>query len=381
MEGVRGAAVNRPVRLLVLTPVPEEGAGCRFRISQFVPALERAGFAVTIAPFFDAAFFRLVYRHGLYAAKLRAFLRQTLARLRLLRRRDRFDLVLVYREAYPFGPPVIEALFARRDRPLVYDFDDAIFLSNSSEANRFASVFKYPRKVASIISRSSAVIAGNEYLAGFARAHNPSVTVIPTCIDTDVFKPRTDAGPSGGVPVVGWIGTPTTAAYLRAIAAPLGRLAATRRFVFRVSGSSEPIAIDAVSVANEPWSLDGEVRLFSTCDIGVYPLEDDEWARGKCGFKAIQFMACGVPVVASAVGVNREIIEDGVNGFLASTGDEWVEKAGRLLDDAALRRRIGAAGRETIEARYSLRVNAPRLVATLRGVADRVDRVSREVPS
>ena len=366
--------MNRPVRLLVLTPVPEEGAGCRFRISQFVPALEHAGFAVTIAPFFDTAFFRLVYRHGMYAAKLQAFLRQTVARLRLLLSRNHFDLVFVYREAFPFGPPLVEALLARRGRPLVYDFDDAIFLRNSSEANRFAAVLKYPRKVASTIARSAAVIAGNEYLAGFARKHNASVTVIPTCIDTDVFTPRTDGGERAGVPVVGWIGTPTTASYLRGIGEPLTRLAATRRFVLRVSGSGEPIAIDGVSVVNEPWSLEGEVRLFNTCDIGVYPLVDDEWARGKCGFKAIQFMACGVPVVASAVGVNREIIQDGVNGFLASTGDEWIEKVGRLLDDAALRRRLGAAGRQTIEARYSLRVNAPTLVALLTRVADDASR-------
>ena len=165
---------------------------------------------------------------------------------------------------------------------------------------------------------------------------------------------------------MGWIGTPTTAVYLRAIAAPLARLAAKRKFVFRVSGSGDPIAMDGVSVANEPWSLDGEVQLFNTCDVGVYPLADDEWARGKCGFKAIQFMACGVPVVASAVGVNREIIHDGVNGFLASNDDEWVEKVGRLLDDPSLRRRLGTAGRQTIEVRYSLRVNAPKIVATLR---------------
>ena len=371
MEGVRGAAVNQPVRLLVLTPVPEEGAGCRFRISQFVPALERAGFVVTVVPFFDTAFFRLVYRHGHYAAKLEAFVRQTVSRLRLLLARNRFDLVFVYREAYPFGPPVIEALLAGHDRPLVYDFDDAIFLGNTSQANWFTSVFKYPQKVASIIERSAAVIAGNEYLAGFARAHNQSVTVIPTCIDTDVFRPRTDGGAGAGVTVVGWIGTPTTAAYLRTIATPLGRLAATRKFVFRVSGASEPVAIDGVSVMNEPWSAGDEVRLFNTCDIGVYPLVDDEWALGKCGFKAIQFMACGVPVVASAVGVNREIIQDGVNGFLASTEDEWVEKIGRLQDDAALRQRLGAAGRRTIEERYSLRVNAPKLVATLTRVIDR----------
>ncbi len=120
-----------------------------------------------------------------------------------------------------------------------------------------------------------------------------------------------------------------------------------------------------------PWALDDEVRLFNTCDVGIYPLADDEWSRGKCGFKAIEFMACGVPVVAAAVGVNREIVEDGVNGFLAATDDEWVEKLARLIADRELRRRFGEAGRRTIEARYALHVHAPTLAATLRDVVER----------
>jgi len=129
--------------------------------------------------------------------------------------------------------------------------------------------------------------------------------------------------------------------------------------------------VPGVATEQPPWALEREVELFNTCDVGVYPLADDEWSRGKCGFKAIEFMACGVPVVASAVGVNREIIEDGVNGFLASTDDEWVEKLGRLLEDPALRRRFGQAGRRTIEERYSLRVHAPTLGALLHDVARR----------
>jgi glycosyltransferase involved in cell wall biosynthesis len=133
----------------------------------------------------------------------------------------------------------------------------------------------------------------------------------------------------------------------------------------RISGVARPLHVPGVETENIEWSLDREVQLFNTCDIGVYPLADDEWARGKCGFKAIQFMACGVPVVASAVGVNREIIEDGVNGFLASNADEWRCKLARLLDDVELRRRFAVAGRETIERRYSLAVNAPVLAEIL----------------
>ena len=150
----------------------------------------------------------------------------------------------------------------------------------------------------------------------------------------------------------------------------LQRVAAEHRFVLNVSGTGEPVEIAGVDVNNPVWQLSGEIELFRSCDIGVYPLVDDAWAKGKCGFKAIEFMACGVPVVASAVGVNREIIEDGVNGFLATTDNEWVEKLGRLIAEPALRARFAAAGRRTIEERYSLHVNAPKLADVLKRAVD-----------
>jgi len=362
--------VTTPLRLLALSPIPVEGAGCRFRIMQYVPALERAGFSVTVEPFFDAAFFDLVYRPGHFAQKLVAFIRQSVARLRLLMSRHRYDAFFIYREAYPFGPAWFEALLSRTG-PIVYDFDDAVFLPNSSEANRFVESFKYPQKVSSIIRRSTAVLAGNDYLASYARHYNTAVTVLPTCVDTSVWTPRSSPRPSGAPPVIGWIGTPTTAAYMKSLGASLARLASRHAFELRVSGSGAPLEFPGVNTINEPWSLERDVELFNTCDVGVYPLTDDEWARGKCGFKAIQFMACGVPVVASAVGVNKEIIQDGVNGFLAASDAEWDEKIGRLLADPELRKRFAEAGRKTIEQRYSLAGHAPTLVALLRGVVGR----------
>ena len=170
--------------------------------------------------------------------------------------------------------------------------------------------------------------------------------------------------PAGG-PVVGWIGSPTTYHYLENMAGLLRDAAKNHAFTLKVSGAGKPVHFEGVRVQEVPWSLEREVELFNSCDVGVYPLEDTDWARGKCGFKAIQFMACGVPVVAAAVGVNREIITDGVDGFLASTPAEWTEKLGRLLSDPELRARMAAAGRRTIEERYSLRVTAPRLARIL----------------
>lgn len=351
-------------RVLVITPFPEEGAGYRFRIGQYIPHLVRAGFDVTVAPFFTRDFFRIVYQPGHYLRKIAFFCTQTPKRLGLVSQSRNHDLVFIYREAFPIGPAVIERALARDGGPpIVYDFDDAVFLGDTSEANRFASVLKYPQKTGAIIEASTCVIAGNQYLADYARARNDAVIVIPTCVDTAKFVPRT-APPTTKVPVVGWVGSPTTIRYLLDYADVFAEVAHEHQFVLRVAGAVRPVEVPGVQVDNVRWSLENEVALFNTCDIGVYPLADDPWTRGKCGFKAIQFLASGVPVVASAVGVNKEIVQDGVNGFLARTNSEWVSALGRLLVDADVRARFGAAGRRLVEERYSLERNAPLMIAT-----------------
>lgn len=357
---------GRPIRVLALSPIPIEGAGCRFRIAQFVPYLRDHGFDVTISPFYSREYFSFVYRPGHFVKKFVGAIPLLWRRLRELRHIRDYDMVFLYREAIPIGPPLIERAVARRGVPIVYDFDDAIFLPNVSAANQRLSFLKAPARIAELIGLSTRVVAGNDFLAAYARRHNPAVTVIPTAVDTDYFVPRAAPRSSEAPLVVGWIGSPTTFPYLKTLAPVLREVAHTHAFTLRVSGAGEPVAFPGVTVEALPWSVADEVRLFNTCDIGVYPLHDDDWSRGKCGFKAIQCMACGVPVVAQAVGVNREIIRDGENGFLASTPDEWVAKLGRLLTDPALRQRFAHAGRATVEERYSLRVVAPRLEAVMR---------------
>jgi glycosyltransferase involved in cell wall biosynthesis len=340
-------------------------------VSQYIPYLASEGFEVTVRPFYTDDFFRLVYRSGHYSRKAAFFLKQSLDRIRSLLNGGSHDLVFLYREAFPIGPAFLESLISRPGRPpVVYDFDDAVFLPNTSEANRVISFLKYPHKIDAIVKKSATVIAGNEYLADYARRHNAHVTVIPTCVDTEQFKPRADRTSNGERLVVGWIGSPTTACYLETLGPALTRVNRARPFELRIAGAGRELTFNGVQVANLTWSLRDEVRLFNTCDIGVYPLSRDEWTKGKCGFKAIQFMACGVPVVAAAVGVNEQIIEDGVNGFLARSEEEWVEKLIHLIADPDLRRRMGTAGRQTIEERYSLNVNAPRMAAVLRSTLE-----------
>lgn len=356
----------RRYKVLALSPIPEEGAGCRFRIAQYIPYLREAGFDVTISSFYTPEFFRTVYKPGNVIGKATSFLRLAAKRFRELDDLDSYDLVFLYREAIPLGPPLIERAIVRRGKPIVLDFDDAIFMNNVSEANRWISFLKNPGRVAEVVRKSTEVVVGNDFLASYARRYNDHVTVIPTVLDTDRFVPRADppTDPDREL-VVGWIGSPTTFPYLQDLAGLLAQVATKHRFRLKVSGAGQPVRFPGVNVDEVPWSLANEVNLFNTCDIGVYPLTDNDWSRGKCGFKAIQCMACGVPVVAAAVGVNREIITDGVDSFLASTPADWTEKLGRLLSDPALRAHMAVAGRRTIEERYSLRVTAPRLAQIL----------------
>lgn len=361
---------NRTVKVLALSPIPEEGAGCRFRVSQYIPFLRDAGFDVTVSPFYSREYFNIVYRPGNYAGKVAGFAALTLRRIAELFSLRDYDLVFLYREAIPAGPPFIERWIARQGIPIVYDFDDAIFLPAVSEANKALSFLKKPERVAEILRLSSRVTVGNEFLASYARQYNSHVTVIPTAVDTNRFKPRT--GPPADAArqlIVGWIGSPTTFQYLESIKDVLAEVSARHPFTLKVSGAGRAVDFPGVDVQVVPWSMADEVSLFNTCDIGVYPLTDDDWSRGKCGFKAIQCMACGVPVVAAAVGVNREIIEHGVNSMLASTPQEWITHLSALLTDAGLRHRLAVAGRHTIDERYSLRVTAPQLAAVLNAAA------------
>ncbi|HEX6162957.1 MAG TPA: glycosyltransferase, partial [Vicinamibacterales bacterium] len=222
-----------------------------------------------------------------------------------------------------------------------------------------------------VLRLSTEVIAGNPHLGDYARRYSSHVNVIPTCVDTDVWVPSSRP-PRSGPPVIGWIGTPTTTAYLMGLQDVFGALAKEHEFVLRVSGSVSPVEMRGVTIENEPWTRQREIELFNTCDIGVYPLPNDEWTLGKCGFKAIQFMACAVPTVASPVGVNNQIIEDGTSGLLANTEAEWRDRLRMLITDAEARRRIGRAGRARIEEQYSLRANAPAVVSVFERAAAKV---------
>jgi glycosyltransferase involved in cell wall biosynthesis len=346
----------------------------------YLPALREAGIRARVSPFLGDAAFRRFYRTGAAgllwkgAGAAAGYLRRA-ARLHL---GAAPDLAVIHREAVPRGNRWVLRRLRARGVPVAYDLDDAIWLSPreyvaAGEDSRDAMHRgKDPGEVLDLMAGADVVLAGNGALAARAReAGARRVALLPTPVDTGAFRPDPAARSAGGPPLVGWIGSPTATYCLRAVAPALARAAREAPFRLLVVGASGPVEVPGVEVLRRDWELGREVRDYASLDVGLYPLPDNEWTRGKCGYKALLYAASGAPCVASPVGVSREVVRDGETGFHASTEEEWADRLVRLLRDPALRDRMGAAGRRLVEEGYSYRVLAPRMVEALRGAARR----------
>jgi glycosyltransferase involved in cell wall biosynthesis len=368
------------MRVLALMPgLYDTSPGQRYRLEQWEPLLRERGVEITYAPFEDEELHSIVYKPGRMGKKLQLVTRNLARRLATIGKARNYDLVYILREAALLGPPVFERLLAQQRVPFVFDFDDAIFVSYRSPSNGYLSYLKFASKTKTICRLASHVMVGNPYLAEYAGAVNDNVTVVPTTIDTEKYRvppQKTTDGPL----VIGWTGSFSTVQHLDTLRGALKKLAETEQFRLRVIGTPTyelaPVDVEAMQ-----WRAATELEDLYAIDIGVMPLPDDNWSKGKCGLKALQFMALGIPTICSPVGVNTDIIQDNENGFLAMTEDEWVDKLRRLLKSAELRRRLGNAGRTTVEEKYSAAIQAPRVYeifkSVLRDANVRVDAESR----
>lgn len=359
------------MRILFVVPYPTEGPSNRYRVEQYLPFLADRDIDYCLRPFITSKLYRIVYSkgNGLKLKKYIYFLTSCIKRLADIVRSINYDIIFVHIEAFPFGPPFLELIFYAMGKPIIFDFEDAIYLSSPDKKTIFRWL-RFPKKFYLNVKLSAYVIVCNSYLKKKLYSYNHNMTVIPTSIDTDKFKLKTNK-PSNDNLIIGWIGSHTTSPCLKQIMTVFQKLSKKYKFTLKIVGGRGKIEIAGIKVINEKWTLEKDVENFQSLDIGVYPLPDNEWAMAKTPFKTIQYMSVGVPTVASNVGGNRDIIQDGVNGFLASSEEEWIEKLSLLIEKPELRQRLGIAGRKTVEEKYSLKVNAPKFIEVLNKVYDR----------
>jgi glycosyltransferase involved in cell wall biosynthesis len=349
------------MRVLLLSRYDALPGPSRYRFYQYFPFLKDAGIDVTVSPLLTDDYVRCQYESGKFAlSPLPAIYAR---RLRALVGAGRFDVVWVEKEALPWLPAWLELLPGLRRVPYVLDYDDAVFHSYDQHRSRVVRRL-LGGKIAALIRRAALVMVGNDYLREYAeRSGAKRIEWVPSVVDLARYpmRPR----PENNKYTVGWWGSPPNSRHLKIIASALSEVCRGGGGTLRVLGGWKQELPRDLPVEYVPFSAADEVEPSESFDVGIMPLPDGPWERGKCGLKLIHYMACGLPTVASPVGVNSQIVEHGVTGFLASTHREWVEALCALRDSPALRRTMGQAGRMKVERLYSLQVNAPRVAQML----------------
>lgn len=354
------------VRVLALTRYGTLGSSSRMRFLQYIPTLQQAGLMVEVQALFTDAALAARYQSGQYS--LLAMVHAFTSRVAALLSRKNFDLLWIEKEALPWWPLWLESALLH-DVPYVLDYDDAVF--HNYDLHRLEWVRRmFGERVDGLMAKATLVVAGNNYLAHRAKdAGAPWVAVLPTVIDLNRYRLQQNKRSVDGLPRIVWIGSPSTVPYLEQLRQPLQALAERVPFILRVIGGS--LEWPGVQIEGVPWTETTEVALIAECDVGVMPLQDSAWERGKCGYKLIQYMACGLPVVASPVGANNSIVQQGVNGLLADSVQDWIAQLERLLTNVQLRGQMGEAGRRCVEQQYCLQVTGPLLASWLRKVAQK----------
>jgi glycosyltransferase involved in cell wall biosynthesis len=350
------------MKILFIVPYPlNESPSQRFRFEQYFRILEARGHNFIVQSFLDSHNWQIFFDAGNFWPKLAGIIRGILKRVSILFSITQFDFVFIHREAAPLGPPVFEWVIASVfGKKIIYDFDDAIWLTDRKNESFFLRIVKWRGKVSQICRLSYRVSGGNAYICEFARKFNARVVLNPTTIDTESLhnpEKHKKTGTRNSL-VVGWTGSHSTLKYLEGFEPMLQRIESSFPNIAIMVIADRPPAMNLKSVRFKRWTIDSEAEDLSELDIGIMPLPDDEWSKGKCGFKALQYMAMGIPTIASPVGVNSKIIRHGENGYLASSQAEWLHFLTLLISDTELRKKIGEKGRQTVIQEYSVRSNA-----------------------
>lgn len=350
------------MKILFLTKYDRRGASSRYRYFQYYENLEKAGFTCYTAELFNQNYVTHLYQNSFlkYLDAVQSFFK----RLLTLKKLNRFDIIIIEKEIFPYFPTIFENFIRNLSPSIIIDYDDALF--HQYDHHRIKIIRKLlGTKIASVMRCADLVTVGNSYLAEYAlKAGAQWVEILPTIIDLEKYK-NVKKHTNTSIVKIAWIGTPKTEHYLKEVAPALVNLATRYPIeLYVIGGRSTKIC--GVTVNIRPWTEETEVDELLECDIGIMPLPDEPWERGKCGLKLIQYMACGLPVIASPVGVNSEIVCHGINGFLASDSMAWITALETLTESAELRSKMGQAGRQKVEEHYCLQVTTPQFIRLLK---------------
>ena len=352
------------MKVLLLSKYSRMGASSRLRSLQFIPSLNAAGISVKVSSLFDERYLNTLYKKGrkpkFYSMIL--YIKRLIGLLRIFR----YDVVWIEKEIFPYFPAIAERVLGLLGKPYVVDYDDAVF-HNYDLSDRWLIRFFLGEKIDVVMSNAACVITGNDYLAHYAKQAGAShVEVIPTVVDSERYC--SNSSEKNGQLVIGWIGSPSTQRYVVEIGAVLEKVCTRFGACVLMVGANENVKeqLSGVPVEVLPWSEQSETGAVSQMDIGIMPLEDGPWEKGKCGYKLIQYMASGLPVVASPVGVNVKIVTECGSGRLAEDDAGWEGALALLLEDTELRRALGQSGRKKVEDVYSLQAQSPKLAHLLK---------------
>jgi glycosyltransferase involved in cell wall biosynthesis len=342
--------------LFVASHRPNRAPSQRFRFEQYISHLNENGFECDYSTLLEEKDDKVFYKTGNLFAKILIFLKSKRRRKADVKKASGYDVIFVQREAFMTGSTEFERKFKKSGAKLIFDFDDSIWLLDVSDGNKRFSWLKDPGKTSKLIALSDFVFAGNDFLAGYAKQFNKNVAIVPTTIDTNEYKPQKEKSISEKI-TIGWSGSITTIKHFE-FAIPFLKILKKKyadQLEIKVIGDDR-YNNEELGIKGMAWSKENEVRDLCTFDIGIMPLPDDEWAKGKCGLKGLQYMALEIPTLMSPVGVNSEIVQHGENGFLPRTTEDWVAQIEQLIASAELRKQIGKKARKTVEEKYSVNV-------------------------
>ncbi len=355
------SSLKKNKRVVFLVPYPLQVVpGQRFRFEQYLHIMDTRGFSVTLLPFLSERANTILYTPGNYWKKITGVSTGFIKRIASLPLLMWSEYVFIFREAAPVGPPFFEWVIAKILRKkVIYDFDDAIWLPNTTHVNRAIGWLKCHSKVGSICKWSYRVSCGNQYLANYARAFNSEVKINPTTIDTEILHnpKRYPTKEETSTVVIGWTGTHSTLHYLEPLL-PILELLSKKYALLRIMVIADKKPNWSLpSLQFVKWNKQTEIEDLRKIDIGLMPLSDDPWAHGKCGFKALQYLSLEIPAVVSPVGVNTVIVDHGINGFLCRTPEEWTQNLEQLIQQKDVRHAMGIRGREKVIQHYSVESN------------------------